>query len=227
MTNIKQVYDALLKAFGHQNWWPTITGNKETEVILGAILTQNTSWKNVEKAMTSMASEGMIDFRRIATEKREKVARLIKPSGYYNQKAERLQLFAKHIVSNYNGNIKLLLTNETKQLRSELLGIKGIGPETADSIMLYAAEKASFVVDTYTKRIFSRMGLCSDSVSYDELQNLIVNNLPNHFLNASTFKQYHALLVQLGKGFCVKSKPKCHSCPLSKTCKLGRQKAKV
>ncbi len=185
-------------------------------------LTQNTSWKNVEKAIANLAAAGMVDFRKIAAAKKEKLALLIKPSGYYNQKSERLQLFARYVCSDYGGDVKRLLRKEKEELRAELLNLKGIGPETADSIILYAANKAVFVVDAYTKRIFSRIGVCSSDVSYSELQQLLVNGLPENMRTAAVFSQYHALLVGLGKNFCLKKSPLCGKCPLLKMCICGR-----
>lgn len=186
-------------------------------------LTQNTSWKNVEKAISNMASAGMIDFGKIAAATKEAVARLIKPSGYYNQKAERLQLFAQHICDNYGGDVKRLLQKDVGELRSELLELKGIGPETADSIILYAANRPVFVVDAYTRRIFSRIGICSSEAGYDELQHLLVKGLPESMRAAAVFNQYHALLVELGKKSCTKNNPVCVSCPLLGICVYGKE----
>ncbi len=216
------VYFRLLSRFGHQHWWPTTTAAKETEVIIGAILTQNTSWKNVEKAIANLAAARMVDFGKIAAAKKGKVAKLIQPSGYYNQKAERLQLFAKYVCSNYGGKVELLLQKNAVGLRKELLELKGIGPETADSILLYAAGKGVFVVDAYTRRIFSRIGICDEGISYHELQQLITENLPEKMRRAAVFNQYHALLVELGKGTCVKRNPLCHACPLLGCCSYGK-----
>lgn len=217
-----QTYNRLFAAFGHQDWWPTITAARETEVIIGAILTQNTSWKNVEKAITNLAAAGMIDFRRIAAAEKGKIAGLIRPSGYYNQKAGRLLFFAKYVCSEYGGDVKQLLLKGKEGLRKELLLLNGIGPETADSILLYAAGKDAFVVDAYTTRIFSRVGICGDTISYDELQLLIMNSLPQGMKSAHVFSQYHALLVELGKGFCLKVNPLCPQCPLLDLCRHGK-----
>jgi len=219
MEKLQLIYTKLREKFGPQHWWPTTTANKQAEVIIGAILTQNTSWKNVEKAISNLAAAGMIDFRRIAAAKKEKVAKLIRPSGYYNQKAERLQLFAKHVLGNYGGDVKQLLKKDAAELSEELLLLKGVGPETADSIILYAANKPVFVVDAYTKRIFSRLGLCSQTVTYDELQQLIVNGLPMKMRTAAVFNEFHALLVELGKGTCTKRDPGCGGCPVKGACK--------
>ncbi len=222
-----QVYGKLLAAFGRQRWWPTTTAARETEIIIGAILTQNTSWKNVEKAISNLAAAGMVDFRRIAAAKKGKIAQLIRPSGYYNQKAERLKLFARYVCDNYGGGVKRLLLKEKGKLRDELLQLNGIGPETADSISLYAANKPAFVVDAYTRRIFSRIGVCGSGVSYDELQQLLVSGLPESMRTAAAYSQYHALLVELGKKVCTKNTPLCGNCPLLGFCAFGKAAAKA
>ncbi|MBI3036919.1 hypothetical protein HYY73_04175 [Candidatus Woesearchaeota archaeon] len=224
---VGEVYSRLHGFFGEQHWWPTTTANRETEVIIGAILAQNTSWKNVEKAISGLAAAGMVDFRKIAAAKKGKVAKLIRPSGYYNQKAERLQLFARYVCSNYGGKVELLLQKNAAGLRKELLELKGIGPETADSILLYAANKDAFVIDAYTKRIFSRIGVCSGSISYGDLQQLIAKSLPRPMHTAEVFNQYHALLVGLGKNFCLKKNPLCGKCPLLSMCVHGMSAAKT
>lgn len=215
MNKIKQLYGVLHKSFGSQNWWPTTTKNRETEIVIGAILTQNTSWKNVEKAILNLKQNGLVDLRKLAAVETSKLARIIRPSGYYNQKARKLKAFGKHVVDNYMGDLRKLFAKDTGDLRSELLSIHGIGPETADSILLYAAGKPAFVVDAYTKRIFTRTGIIREDSSYDELQNLFKTNLPE---NTGMFSQYHALIVQLGKDVCRK-KPLCNNCPLNDGCR--------
>ena len=224
---VADVYFRLSDFFGKQQWWPTTTFSKETEIIIGAILTQNTSWRNVEKAIANLAAAGMVDFRRIAAAKKEKIAKLVRPSGYYNQKAGRLQLFAQYICGNYDGDVKLLLRKEKDELRAELLQLKGIGSETADSILLYAANKDAFVIDAYTRRIFSRIGVCSERVSYHELQKLITEHLPGKMKTAAVFSQYHALLVELGKNICIKRSPLCSQCPLVDCCSYGKAAVKT
>jgi endonuclease-3 related protein len=173
------------------------------EIIIGAILTQNTNWKNVEKAIFNLNKAKLVDINKIKKINKKKLASLIRPSGYYNQKAEKLKIVADFFSKNKNPT------------REQLLEVKGIGPETADSILLYALNKPFFVVDAYTKRIFSRIGLCNGKCSYDELQKLFHKNLPK---KTKLFNQYHALLVELGKNFC-KKKPLCKECPLNKLCK--------
>jgi endonuclease-3 related protein len=218
MNQIKKIYSTLYKTFGPQGWWPTTPKNqlhpkhngiipKNTkqmfEIIIGAILTQNTSWKNVEKAIFNLNREKLVDINKIKKINLKKLASLIKPSGYYNQKAEKLKIAAQFFSKNKNPT------------RDELLAVKGIGPETADSILLYAFKKPYFVIDAYTKRIFSRLGLCDGKCSYNELQELFYKNLPK---KTKLFNEYHALIVELGKQFCT-TKPKCKECILKNSCK--------
>ena len=223
MNKINLVYTILYKNLGKQGWWPlTIKGfntkhhvgrpktiNHKFEIIIGAILTQNTNWKNVEKALYNLAKNNLIDIKKINKIKKEKLAKLIKPSGYYNQKADRLKIIAKFLIKN---PIRKLNKLTTKELREKLLNIKGIGPETADSILLYAFEKPIFVIDAYTKRIFERLGFKKDN--YDEWQELFMKNLKH---NLTIFKEYHALIVEQGKNYC-KNKPLCNKCPLDAIC---------
>lgn len=198
----EQIYNILYKEFGLQKWWPAKTRNKQFEIIIGTILTQNTSWKNVEKAIDNLEKENLISINKIKSARKQKLAKLIKPSGYYNQKAERLKLAANFFSKNKNPT------------REQLLDVNGIGPETADSILLYAFNKPFFVIDAYTKRIFSRIGLCKGKCEYNELQELFQKNLPK---KTKLFNEYHALLVELGKRYC-KKKPECIKCPISKEC---------
>ncbi len=212
-----------MKSFGSQGWWPfTLAGelhpkhhgispqndNERFEIIIGAILTQNTNWKNVEKAIINLNKKKLINVKKIRKINIKKLAKLIRPSGYYNQKAERLKIIANFLSIN---SIKKL--KKEKKLREKLLSLKGIGPETADSILLYAFQKPVFVVDAYTKRIFQRIGYKEES--YDELQQLFMNNLKK---DTKLFNEYHALLVELGKNYC-KTKPVCEECPVNKLCK--------
>ena len=219
MNQIKKIYDILLKKFGKQGWWPlsvngvpvhkgksSISEKDKFEICVGAILTQNTNWKNVEKAIINLNKENLLDIRKINKVNQKRLVSLIKPSGYYNQKAKNLKIFSRFILDNYDGKLNLFF--KSKNLRKELLSIKGIGPETADSIILYAAEKPVFVIDAYTRRIFSRMGVCSKDISYDSLQSLFHKSLHK---NVKLFKEYHALIVEFGKTLC-KSKAKCDLC---------------
>ena len=207
MNKIHEIYRTLLSGYGKQGWWPLSKDNLYTkhhngapetekdilEICLGAILTQNTNWNNVEKCIYNLNKEKLIDVKRLKKIKTEKLSQLIRSSGYYNQKAIKIKNFIDYI---YNKKISDLKNKKKEELRAELLAIKGIGPETADSIMLYAFEKPIFVIDAYTKRIFSRLGLCKEDVSYDELQKMFMEALPR---DVKLFKEYHALLVAHGK----------------------------
>lgn len=176
------------------------------------ILTQNTNWKNVEKAIFNLNKHNLINVEKIKKIKNKKLALIIKSSGYHNQKAKKLKNFCSFLLDSYNSDIYLFFKNNIKKLRKELLEINGIGPETADSIMLYAAQKPIFVIDAYTKRIMNRIGIKEET--YDELQNLFMKNLKS---NEKVFNEYHALLVELGKNIC-KKKPLCIECPINNQC---------
>ncbi len=202
MLDIKEIYSSLLNHFGKQNWWPTISNNKAFEISIGAILTQNTSWKNVEKAIKNLKDNNLLSKDAIKKIKVERLAKLIKSSGYHNQKAKKLKEFVKFLESSKEIN------------RENLLSIWGIGKETADSILLYAYNKPIFVIDSYTKRVFSRLGLCYKDIGYEELQNLFHKNLLKDY---KLFNEYHALIVRLAKDIC-KTKPLCHKCPLNSIC---------
>lgn len=204
---IKGLYHALYKSFGPQGWWPADT---ELECILGAILTQNTAWKNVERALGNLKKEGLISIEKLALIPTNVLAQLIRPSGYFNQKAIRIKNFIRFLMENYDGDLQKMLEEDTEALREKLLVIKGIGPETADSILLYAAKKPIFVVDAYTHRILSRHGLIPEDSTYGEIQEVFMDSLPK---DTQLFNEYHALFVRLGKEWCKKS-PICKGCPL-------------
>lgn len=202
------IYRALLKAYGPQGWWP---GNTPFEVMVGAVLTQNTSWSNVEKAISNLKrarAMSAVSFRRLGP---GELAGFIRPSGYYHIKTKRLANLMRFLDEQYGGSLARMLRDDTEKLREGLLSVNGIGPETADSIMLYAGGHPVFVVDAYTKRVLSRHGLLSGSEGYNEVQDLFVENLPRE---AQIFNEYHALLVLVGKRHCGKSKPRCEGCPL-------------
>jgi endonuclease-3 related protein len=204
---IKGFYDALYKRFGPQGWWPADT---ELECILGAILTQNTAWKNVEKALENLRREGLISVEKLALISTPALAELIRPSGYFNQKAIKIKNLIKFLMENYGGDLQKMIEEDTANLREKLLGVRGIGPETADSILLYAAKKPTFVVDAYTYRVLSRHGLIPEESTYGEMQEVFMDSLPK---DAQLFNEYHALIVRLGKEWCKKN-PICEGCPL-------------
>jgi endonuclease-3 related protein len=207
-TLLHDVYDRLFPAFGPQHWWPADTA---FEVILGAILTQNTSWKNVKQCIEKLRSCGLLTFEAISSLPIQELAPLLRSSGYYNQKARKINAFCVHMNKHWEGDIQLFLAQEMQPLRSELLTIHGVGPETADSIVLYAAFKPSFVVDRYTHRIFSRHSWVAESMTYDELRDFFMDSLEP---DVKLFQEYHALLVRTGHLYCRKE-PLCKSCPLS------------
>lgn len=204
---IHAVFHRLFDAFGPQHWWPADT---PFEVIAGAILTQNTAWKNVEKSLEALRRHGLMSPEAIHAVPDEELASLIRPSGYYNRKAKKLKAFCSYLMDHREGDLDRLLSQDMDQLRPELLQIYGIGPETADSILLYAAHQPSFVVDTYTHRIFSRHGLVPEEADYDELRDYFMDCLEP---DVSFFQEYHALIVRAGHLHC-RRKPFCSSCPL-------------
>lgn len=205
---LEGIYRRLYARFGPQGWWP---GETPFEVMVGAILTQNTNWQNVEKAIANLKAARALTAKKLYALPENKLALLIRPSGYYNIKARRLKEFLGFLFHNYQGNIRRMRRQSAGKLREALLAVKGIGQETADSILLYALEKPVFVVDAYTKRILSRHGLIREDASYQEVQKLFRDNLKN---KVKLFNEFHALLVKLGKDHCLKRKPRCRLCPL-------------
>ncbi len=209
------IYESLLSAYGPQQWWP---GSTPFEVIVGAILTQRVAWSNVEKAIVSLKEAGLMDPQRLDKAQLPEIAALIRPSVYYNTKAKKLRAFTRFLAERYNGDLKQLLYLDLPSLRAELLSVHGIGEETADAIILYAAGKPSFVVDAYTKRILSRLGLIEERESYRAVRNLFMENLP---LDLSLYNEYHALLVRHGKERCRSQVPLCLGCPLEEPCSFA------
>ncbi|MBI2902888.1 MAG: endonuclease III domain-containing protein [Candidatus Methylomirabilis oxyfera] len=201
------LYRRLLRHFGPQLWWPA---RSRFEMIVGAILTQNTAWTNVKRAIARMRAERLLTPDRIDAAPHGTLARLIRSSGYYNMKAGRLKQFTGFLSTRYGGSLTRMFQTELPRLREELLGISGIGEETADSILLYAGNRPIFVVDAYTRRVLERHGLIRAGTSYREIQWLFMDRLP---ADAALFNEYHALLVALGKVYCQKT-PRCDVCPL-------------
>jgi endonuclease III related protein len=201
-------YDALFRAHGPQHWWP---GRTRFEIIVGAILTQNTSWTNVERAIVALRREKLLNPRAIERVSTARLARLIRSSGYFRQKARKLKAFVQFLRKQYQGSLNKMFAMSTVQLREQLLGVHGIGPETADSILLYAGGHRVFVVDAYTRRLLERHGLIHAKSSYEEIRSLFENNLSH---DAKLFNEYHALIVHTGKHFCLKRQPECDRCVL-------------
>lgn len=201
------LYSRLYKAFGPRHWWP---GDSPFEVAIGAILTQNTAWRNVRKAIGNLKAAGLLSPDALYDLPVQDVAAVIRPAGYYNIKARRLKNFLEFLFLENGGDLECLLTEALDTLRNKLLSIKGVGPETADSILLYAGNRPTFVVDTYTKRILFRHRLMPQEASYDEVRFFFMDCLKP---DVAMFNEYHALLVHLGHTFCSKRNPKCTGCP--------------
>ena len=231
---IRNTYQQLYEHFGPQGWWPTtppgdiraryypgitrlLDEPQQWEIIVGAVLTQNTAWHNVEQALEALSARQALELAALHALEVDELAALIRPSLYYNQKARRLQDIASYIIENYCGSVAALLQRPGKPLRRELLSLKGIGPETADSILLYAAGYPFFVVDAYTRRLSSRLGLAAEDATYAELQALFMDKLPS---DSDLFNEYHALLVQHAVTYCRK-KPRCDSCCLKSHCRYA------
>jgi len=199
--------------FGHHQWWP---GETPFEVCAGAILTQNTSWTNVEHAIANLKSAGVLDPRTMFALPEAELAQLIRPAGYFNVKARRLRAFLRVLVEEFHGELEQLFVGDTATVRERLLGINGIGPETADSLLLYAGGHHSFVVDAYTKRIFSRHHWCSAEADYDVVKALCESSLDEKAKTERLdyWQDYHAQLVMVGKHYCRPREPRCEECPL-------------
>ena len=208
---LMEIYRRLQRRYGPQHWWP---GDSALEIVLGAILTQRAAWANVEKALANLKGAGLLSAEALRDIPEGKLAIHIRPSGFFNSKARKLKAFIDHLWQNCGGDLESLLSRETTELREELLSIHGIGEETADDILLYAAAKPSFVVDAYTRRILKRLGLAPQSESYQSYQGLFHRNL---LQDAVLYNEYHALLDRHAKETCKKT-PLCHGCCLMEVC---------
>jgi len=204
-----KIYQSLYDFFGPLNWWP---GDTPFEIMVGAILTQNTSWSNVEKAINNLKKENLLEPWKLYRINRKELAQLIKPSGYYNIKARRLKNFLNLFVNDFEGSAEKMFSGDSGELRKKLLKVNGIGPETADSILLYAGNKLFFVVDAYTKRVFSRHKLISEDASYHQIQEFFSQNLDR---DVKLFNEFHAQIVMLGKTICTSRNPNCAKCPIA------------
>jgi endonuclease-3 related protein len=202
-----EIYNLLLERYGHLHWWPAET---PFEVCVGAILTQNTNWGNVEKAVANLKREGLLSPACLRELPVDRLAEKIRPAGFFNLKSVRLKEFVAWLFDNYGGSVERMSGAELPDLREELLKVKGIGPETADSILLYACAKPTFVVDAYTKRLLSSLGLITGREGYEEVRALFMGNLPP---DVALFNEFHALIVQHAKEHCRK-KPRCAGCAL-------------
>lgn len=204
------LYKILLNYFGPQEWWPAET---PFEVVVGAILTQQTNWKNVEKAIDNLRKNNLLDLEKLALSEDRTIEELIRPVGYFREKTKKLKRVVSYIYENYQGDLQKFFSRPLENLRQELLSLYGIGFETADSILLYAAEKPIFVIDAYTRRIVHRLGITHLS-GYEQLGDYFEKSLPK---DVELYQEFHALLVELGKRFC-KTEPLCAKCPLNEDC---------
>ncbi len=205
------VYERLLARFGPQGWWPA---EDDFEMVVGAILTQSTAWVNVEKALANLRRAGVLSPEGLETVSLGELAELVRPSGYFQQKALKLKSFIRHLGERHGLSLQSLFHVKLPDIRAELLGIWGIGPETADSIILYGAREPIFVVDAYTRRIFGRLGITPSDATYEQLQRAFMDDLLH---SVPLFQEYHALIVALGKDIC-RPNPRCPSCPLRDLC---------
>jgi endonuclease-3 related protein len=211
-----EIYNSLFERYGHRGWWP---GDTPFEIAIGAILTQNTAWKNAKKALNEIKKRNLLEPTKLLNLRFEELASLIRPVGYFNLKAKRLLNFLSYINEKYEAKIEKMFAQPLYTLRQELLKIKGIGFETADSIILYAGKKPIFVIDAYTHRIFSRLKLADPKWDYTTLQALFMKNLPH---DPSLFNDYHAQIVHLGQTHCL-PKPNCPNCPILSYCPSSLQ----
>lgn len=210
---LTQLYDALFERFGPQAWWP---GESPTEVVVGAVLVQNTAWRNVERAIANLRREELLDIVRLYEVEPTRLETLIQPAGYFRVKAQRLRNLLAMLVSEHGGSLDSLFALPLDVAREQLLGVSGVGPETADSILLYAGNLPKFVVDAYTRRVLLRHGWLAPPAKYEQMQKLFESRLPP---DAMLYNEYHALIVRLGYEFC-RAKPRCEGCPLA--CYLPR-----
>ncbi len=205
---LRQFYDTLTAALGPMHWWPAKT---PFEVVVGAILTQNTAWPNVKRAIANLRRERLLTPRALEQVSPGVLAGLVRPSGYFRQKARKLKAFVGFLRRDFGGSLARMFRTPTAELRERLLGVHGVGPETADSILLYAGKHPVFVADAYTKRILLRHGLVGEKADYEEVRRLFERSLPR---DTALFNEFHALLVNVGKNWCRAQQPRCDQCPL-------------
>ena len=209
-SGLRDYFDTLFAAHGPQDWWP---GRTRFEIIVGAILTQNTSWTNVERAIHNLRRARLLNPQAIRRARSARLATLLRPSGYFRQKTKSLKAFVSFLFEIHAGSLSRMFATPTTALRVQLLAVRGIGPETADSILLYAGKHPVFVVDAYTRRILERHNLVHAKSTYEEIRKLFETTLP---ADPQLFNEFHALLVHVGKNFCRPKNPRCSQCPLSR-----------
>ena len=207
---LMEVYERMLAAFGPQHWWP---GDSPFEIMVGAVLVQNTSWRNVQRAIDNLRDARVMEPRALYQLPPAELAELIRPAGYYQVKTKRLRNLLRFIIEEYDGCLEDMFSTNLRSLREQLLVINGIGPETADAILLYGGGLPTFVVDTYSHRILARHGWLDYDASYDDIKDYFESTLPQ---DAALYNEYHALLVRVGKDYCKRTTPNCEACPLAK-----------
>lgn len=230
------IYSFLLNHFGNQDWWPVdcnyhrINGsNPRFEIMVGAILTQNTAWANVEKALINLKENNFLTVRKIVDADLESLKMMIQPSGFFNQKAQRLKILSKYLHEKFEDNLEKFFKRDLQEIRRELLSLKGIGPETADSMLLYAGDLPIFVVDAYTRRICKRLPIQMQGEAYDQIQQYFEDELQKNLPEKDTvqmYKELHALIVELAKNYC-KKKSECNKCPLKNHCEFNLSKNSI
>jgi endonuclease-3 related protein len=204
-----KAYERMLAKFGPQHWWP---GDSPFEIMIGAVLVQNTAWRNVERAIENLRSAGVMEPHALYEVPPTELAELVRPAGYYQLKTKRLRNLLRLLVEQYDGSLEAMFNTGLAALREQLLTINGIGPETADAILLYAGGMPTFVIDTYTHRILARHGWLDYDASYAEIKDYFESTLPE---DAALYNEYHALLVRVGKEYCKRTSPNCEACPLA------------
>jgi endonuclease-3 related protein len=208
-STLQEAYELLYAHYGPQGWWP---GQSPLEVMVGAVLVQNTSWANVERALESLRDAGALDICALSDLPLEELAELIRPAGYYRLKARRLANLVQYVCRRYDGSLEAMFSTGVSTLREELLALNGIGPETADAILLYAGQLPAFVVDAYTHRVLARHGWVDFDSDYHSIQDYCQSSLP---AEVPLYNELHALLVRVGKDHCRKQQPLCNGCPLA------------
>ncbi|MFH0973702.1 MAG: hypothetical protein V1817_02870 [Candidatus Micrarchaeota archaeon] len=225
--DLRKVYETLYSAFGPQGWWPVTCASAAKrdsdearfEIMIGAVLTQNTAWTNVERAIDCLRKEKLLSVRALSRAPLAKIKACVRSAGYYNQKARYVKALARYLEKNYDGDLEKFFSQPPGSLRRELLSLRGVGPETADSILLYAGGKRFFVVDAYTRRVFARYGILNGGEDYDTVRALFEANLAR---DEKIYGEFHALLVELAKRCCFKREPNCAACPLAAKCESAR-----
>lgn len=219
--DLLRIYDRLYRWAGPRRWWPAET---PFEVVVGAILTQNVSWRNVEKAIANLRQAGLLAPAAMHLASEEELQPLIRPAGYFRTKARKLKAFCEFLFNRFGGSLEVMFAKPLEAVRPALLGIYGVGPETADAILCYAGHLPIMVMDAYTLRVFSRLGLVEPTAGYAQMQEFFLSRLPR---DVGLFNEYHALIDGLANSLCLKRGPRCRECPLLDLCPAGQSEVKA